>query len=166
MVGFLQYVKANLNSGKLLVINSDEWNTNDYLNVVDGQFLEGYEHASWISVTTVETDRPSVSSLVKKCSSGKIVWVCPGATVTGATQAQIDAMVKYCYASFLMGMSGSKAYFQWQQRNYPSWYSIMDTDVGQPVGTYTQSGNVLTREFTNCTVTIDLNAHTGEITMK
>jgi len=165
-IGFLQYAKANLLSGKLLIVNSDEWNTNDYINIVDGQMLEGYEHCSWIPVTTVETDRPSVSVLASKCTTGKIVWAGSGAVITGVNQAQIELMVKYCYASFLMGMSGSKAYLGWDQGDFFSSYQmIMDTDIGQPVASYYSAQNVQMRDFTKGRVLLNPSANSHTVSL-
>ena len=51
-LGMLQYIKANLWNGKLLIVNTEAgwaWgHTNyDYLNAADGMEIEGYFHAPW-----------------------------------------------------------------------------------------------------------------------
>jgi hypothetical protein len=152
-IGMLQYIRANLLSSKILIVNSDEWSTNDYLNVADGQCIEGYVHASWDSATSY--GRPSIDVLARKCVTGKIVWATSGIDGGTATQTQIDAMLKYCYASFLVGMDGSNAYWSWTSTGgaiyyelYGAFQPIMDTNIGQPTGAYYSSQNVYMRDFT------------------
>jgi hypothetical protein len=152
-LGMLQYIRANLLPGKILIVNSDEWSTNDYLNIADGQCIEGYVHASWDSVSSYA--RPSIDVLARKCATGKIVWAASGIDGGTATQTQIDAMLKYCYASFLVGMSGSNAYWSWTSMGgaiyyelYGAFQPIMDTNIGQPTGAYYSSQNVYMRDFT------------------
>jgi hypothetical protein len=149
----LQYIKANLLPGKILIVNADEFNTNDYLSIADGQCIEGYAHASFEPATSY--DRPSIDVLARKCATGKIVWATSGIDGSTATQTQIDTMLKYCYASFLVGMGGSNAYWAWTSMGggvyydlYGSFQSIMDTNIGQPTGAYYQSQNVYMRDFT------------------
>jgi hypothetical protein len=155
MIGFLQYVKANLLSGKILIVNSDEWNTNDYLNVVDGQMIEGFAHPSFAAEY-----RNQIPVLYNKCTSfpNKILHAISGCDPSTMTQVQLDTLVKYCYASFLCGISGSKAYWNWSQAGAAyagitnEWRSIMDTVIGTPIGGYSivanTGSNVYMRDFT------------------
>jgi hypothetical protein len=153
VMGMLRYIKANLLPGKILIVNSDEWRTNDYLNIADGQMLDGYEHASYESATSY--GRPSIDVLAGKCATGKIVWATSGIDGSTATQTQIDAMLKYCYASFLVGMGASNAYWSWSSQGGAiytdisvAYQPIMDKNIGQPTGTYYSSQNVYMRDFT------------------
>jgi hypothetical protein len=161
MIGFLQYAKANLRSGKILISNSDEWNGIDYISITDGEMIEGFAHASWDSVSSYA--RPSIDVLARKCATGKIVWAASGIDGSAATQTQIDAMLKYCYASFLVGMSGSNAYWSWTSTGgaiyndlHGAFQPIMDTNIGQPTDTYYQSQNVYMRDFTGGKVVVNL----------
>jgi hypothetical protein len=150
MMGFLQYAKANMSSGKILFINTDDWNDNDYINIADGMMIEGYEHASWELITNF--GRPSIDALAGRSATGKIVWAEPGIDSSTASQTQINTMLKYCYCSFLIGMNGPNAYFGWDPGNYDPTqrhYPIMDTNMGQPTGAYYSSQSVYMRDFTN-----------------
>jgi len=169
MMGFLQYAKANLISGKVLFVNSDEFDTNDYLNIADGEMIEGYEHAPWGSITTF--GRPSIDVLARKSATGKIVWAESGMDTTGVSQTQIDAMLKYCYSSFLIGMNGAKAYWGWNLGgtyvgSIPNNYqTIMDTSMGQPTGAYYVSQGVYMRDFTGGKVLFNPSANSHTVSL-
>ena len=60
---------------------------------------------------------------------------------------------KFTYAQFLLGSSGSSAYWGWAVGSiYPnlaySLQSIMSTDIGSATGAYYKSQNVYMRDFT------------------
>jgi hypothetical protein len=137
-IAMLQYIKANLASGKIVFINTDEMNTDDYLNVVDGQLIEGYEHATWNDVNTYGGGI-TLDTLARKSATGKIIWAASG-TILSSDTTQNANMVKYCYASFLLGMNGTHTYWSFNDwgssDNSKGYYSIMDTNIGQAVGTY------------------------------
>jgi hypothetical protein len=170
MIGFLQYLKANITLGKIIIANTDDWNDNDYLNIVNGMTIEGYEHASWESATSY--DRPSIDVLAGRCATGKIVWAASGIDGSTATQTQIDAMLKYCYVSFLVGMCGSNTYWSWTSTGgaiyndlYGGFQPIMDTDIGQPIGAYYQSQNVSMRDYTKGKAIINPSSNTYTVNL-
>jgi hypothetical protein len=153
VIGFLQYAKDNLLSGKILINNSDEWDGTDYISITDGEVIEGFAHASWDSATSY--DRPSIDVLATKCVTGKIVFATSGIDGDTATPTQKGTMLQYCYASFLVGMGGSNAYWSWTSTGgaiyndlYGAFQPIMDTNIGQPTDTYYSSQNVYMRDFT------------------
>jgi hypothetical protein len=169
-IGMLQHVKDNLLPSKILINNSDEWSTNDYISITDGELIEGYAHAPWNALADFE--RPSIDVLARKCATGKIVWASSGIDTSTATRPQIDAMLKYCYASFLIGMSGSKAYWSWN--TYGTIYSdlssryqpIMDTEIGQPIGSNYTSQNVVIRNFAGGKVLLNPSASSYNVSLE
>jgi hypothetical protein len=160
MVGMLQYIKANLLPGKILVINSDEYDTNDYINIVDGVCREHAIHAidadpnnynswNWLSWLDV---------LSRDSATEKIVMVVSGTTTpAGTSQADIDRVLKFCYSAFLCALNGPNMYFSFHTEIDSAWrssdgskgyYPIMDTDIGAATGFYYSSQNVYMRDFT------------------
>jgi hypothetical protein len=171
MIGFLQYIKANLMSGKILVVNSDEFDTNDYLQIVDGEMFEGVGHGLWQTTDQVDTDiMEHIQSLARKSSFGKIVLMDSGTLTTSASQAQIDKVSNFCYASFLIGLNGLQASWGWTQ-NSVGWYNtitylpIMDTNIGSPTGAYYSSQNVYMRDFTGGKVLFNPSANSYTINL-
>jgi len=168
-IAFLQYIKANLMPGKILVVNTEEFDTDDYLTVADGQMLEGYEHGPWMNVTYVG-HRATIDCLARKSGMGKMVWADAGTLTTNASQAQIDAMSNYCYASFLIGLNGSQTSYGWSQNprgdystvTYPP---IMDTNIGSPTDQYYSSQNVYMRDFTGGKVLFNPSANSYTINL-
>jgi len=156
----LQYIKANILPGKLVIINHDEWNTNTYVSAVDGGMLEGFTHEEWIDVYSPGYRNPElimvmINNLAVNSAAGKIIWAQSG-TIVSSDIAAMDRMVKYCYASFLLGANGPTAcwgYNCWTSGDgSKGYYSIMDTPVGSPTGAYYKSQNVYMRDFTGAKV--------------
>ena len=165
MIGFLQYIKANLIPGTILIVDTDEWNDYDYINIADGMMIEGYEHAPWDSISNLG-NRPTIDSLALESATGKIVWADSGTDTTGATQAQITTIRNTCYASFLIGMNGLQAYWEWNDGNFNDLYQpIMDTNIGQPTDAYYSSQNVYMRDFTGGLVLFNPNAKSETINL-
>jgi hypothetical protein len=167
VIGMLQYIKANLLHSKILIVNSDEWSTDDYLNIADGQMLEGYEHASWTAINAFGL-RPTIDVLARKSATGKIILAESGTDTTNASQAQINNMSNYCYASFLIGMSGSQTYWGWNQRpvyDTITYLQMMDTNMGSPTGAYYSIQNVYTRDFTGGKVLFNPSANSHTINL-
>jgi hypothetical protein len=123
--------------------------------VVDGEVLEGFTHADWEYANTYGSRDPGlIMALIKNMAvntaAGKIVWGISGTIVT-SDQAEMDRMVKYTYASFLLAASGPGAV--WEFNNWIStdgskgYYPIMGTQIGSPSGAYYQSQNVYMRDY-------------------
>lgn len=169
-IAFLQYIKANLMSGKILVANSDECSTDDYLKVADGQMLEGYAHGPWDTVTAGLSWSTTIDYLARKSGTGKIVLADSGTLTTNASQAQINSVSKYCYASFLVGLNGSQASYGWSQNptgyyNTITYLPIMDTNIGSPTDQYYSSQNVYMRDFTGGKVLFNPSANSYTINL-
>ena len=164
-LGFLQYIKANLLSGKIVVIN-DALDT-DFLNAVDGEMYEGFAHASFQDLNTYGSSiLGALSGLPQDVATGKIVWCSsgtkyPGPTPPNATiQNQISAVLTYCYTAFLLIWNGAQDYFSFSASGDGSngYYSIMDTNIGQPTDAFYSSQNVYMRDFTGGLVLFNPNA--------
>jgi hypothetical protein len=94
MLGFITYVKSRIGS-KLLIVNTP--NNSDYVSAADGKVAEQFP---FMKGTFVEINASSIIS-----SSGKyyIAW---------GKGSQLSEML-YCLSGFLLGASGPKAYFCW-----------------------------------------------------
>ncbi len=173
VLGMLQYIKANITPGKIVIINTDEWNSNTYVSVVDGQMLEGFVHCSWEQVYTQGSrDTGLIMTIINKMATntaaGKIVIGLSG-TIVSSDSAAMARMVKYCYAGFLLAKNGAGAY--WGFNNYYSsdgskgYYSVMDAPIGDPTNAYYQSQNVYMRDFTNGKAIFNPTANTYTINL-
>jgi hypothetical protein len=149
VLDMLQYVKANI-SEKLLVINTDQLDGYDYVDAADGMMIEPYAHAPWEPSTYYSIFQLSkqISYLSAVSGMGKIIFAVSGVSDTVTSQT-----VKYCYASYMLGVNGSKAYWGFNDWNSgdgsKGYYSIMDTNIGAPSGAYYSNQNVYMRDFTN-----------------
>jgi hypothetical protein len=166
MKGLLQNVKTNLLTGKILVVNTDEWETQDYINVADGMMIEGYGHAYWEGIDTQGTRSTAtilqqIAALSRSSSTGKIVYAASGTIIPSPMNtAKVNAMVKYCYGIFLLGEGGSQAYCGfndwWSSDGSHGYYPIMDTQIGSPIGDFYSSQNVYMRDFSGGKVVVNL----------
>jgi hypothetical protein len=169
--GMLQYVKANLPYGKIIIPNTDEcfFGSHTYIDVADGALMEGYIHASFEDVTSHSyllwgSFENSLAYLQYGTSNGKIVVSAAGATTNDA------ATVQFSYAGFLLG-SGSTAYWGWNTGvNYEfvgtdNYQSIVATNIGSPIGACYQSQNIYVRNFTNGIVLFNPTNNPHQITL-
>jgi len=159
MIGMLQYVKNNTVSGKLVIVNTSEHQTHDYLDIVDGKVDEGFVHAGWWALNDFESSwfnpidhinamtRDSATGKIFISDNGAITPSNPDATVL----AQIAQVVNYCYAGTLLGMNGPNSYFTfnnwWSNDNSRGYYGVMGTNLGSPLGLYYENQNVYVRDF-------------------
>jgi len=167
MKGFLTYANANITSGKLVLANSDEWDTNDYIVLVDGQMLESFIHAEWTSTLSVSDGLTWVNRLVSKCGTGKIVWAHSGTAYDG-TSEQRAAMLKFCYAGFLLGFNDASfwGFNSWGgDDGAKGYYSLMDTALGLATGSYYAEQNVYMRNFTGGRALFNPSANTYVINL-
>ena len=173
LIGFLHYIKANIISGKLVLINTPDWTSSDYVNQVDGRMFEGFAHAEWESASTNYNWRPlltlrQINLALQNEASGKIVWMASGAIATGTSSDASEQ--KFCYTAFLL-MAGPTAYFSYNSRlnsdGQKGYYTIMDTNIGSPIGAYYQIGNtgVYERDFTDGKVLCNLSGASRTITV-
>jgi hypothetical protein len=149
VLGMLQYVKANI-GGKLVVLNTDESGVYDYVAAADGMMIEGYCQAPWNPSNTYSSFSvlsQQIKDLGTVSGMGKIIFAVSGVSDTVTLQT-----VKYCYAMYLLGVNGSKAY--WGFNDWVSsdgshgYYSIMDTNISSPLSAYYSSQNIYMRDFT------------------
>lgn len=134
----LTYLKANLTTGKTLIINSDQMSEYDYVTFSDGVCIEGFVHPPWIATGANNADWFQLAQVVDlgyiAGTLNKTVIALSGTSTTPVT----DDVVKYCYAGFLTTTSkNAESYFAFNMAyNYTGddaehgYYSIMDTDLG------------------------------------
>ena len=148
VLGMIQYVKANI-GGKRVVLNTDQFDTFDYASNADGVFIEPYAHATWESSSYYSTGMlpQAIANLYTVSGMGKIAI-----SICGVSDTPNSQLVKYCYTMSLIGANGNQAYWlfnDWKSSDGShGFYSIMNTNVGSPVGSYYMSQNVYMRDFT------------------
>lgn len=153
-IGFLQYAKMYVASGKILVINSDSWTSLDYVNAVDGMMVEGFAHATWEDPSShTSFSRQMLDIMSQASATGKITWYTSGTTIpSGTSAATVNAIVKFSFAAALLSTNGPNTYFGFNDWTSPDgsrgYYPIMDTAIGQAINAYYSSQNVLMRDFT------------------
>jgi hypothetical protein len=159
MIGMLQYVEGNIVSGKKVIVNTDEYLTHDYLDVVDGKMDEGFAHPSWWELNDyypIDYTIDYINAMARDSATGKIFVSDNGAIIpddpNSATLAEVAQNVNYCYAATLLATNGANCYF-----TYNNWYSndgsegyyqIMNTGLGSPSGSYYLNWSVYMRDFT------------------
>lgn len=160
MISDLSYVESNKVAGKLAIINTDEYLTHDYLNIVDGKMDEGWiGHPTWYDLNTFESASDAIihiNAMARDSATGKIFVADNGATIPtnpdASTLAQIAQNVEYSYAATLLALNGSNAYFtynSWQSSDgSKGYYQVMNTTLGSPTGSYYQNQSVYIRDFT------------------
>jgi hypothetical protein len=151
-LGMLNYVKSNLAMGKLLILNTEAgWahgHTNsDYLNVADGMLIEGYFHAPWEdSDSYTKIIESQIDCLASGSANGKIMIAESGST------SNDERILKWSYATFLLGINGPNTYWGWNVGSYytfdSKYHSIMDTNIGSATGNRYPYQNVIMRDFT------------------
>jgi hypothetical protein len=137
----------------------------DTYNYVNIGMLEEFAYAqNWGRSTQHDID-----SLAYWTSRGVTIGTFHSGPYTGDSRTNVAdtlADCTYALASYLCGVQNNNGYFSWTEVwKAPSYgyYPIMNFDPGTPLGPYTQSGSILTRQFTKCNVTVDLSAMTGTI---
>jgi hypothetical protein len=170
MVNLLNAIKGHEGFGDdhLLITNGGLFEAG-YLAEVDGVSDEGYPYANWNTwgaVCDPDCDNDNYlttnswlshqSSMATVLSANKYYAMMPGVK-EGATDAQIDQLVKYSYATFLMGIPKNNVYSKHSfvpslyYSNY-FWYDIWDVDLGEPTDdkrVVPGETNIFIREFEN-----------------
>lgn len=161
----LSAIKTQIGS-KLAIINSSPWagsTSPNYLSRVDGLYDEAYGHANWDNASTfLSTDswKYHLDMMISTINNFKY-YLAQSGVADGAKEAEINKLVKYCFASFMLGVSGSgygKHYFtpSLTYSNY-YWYTDWGLNIGTPIGAYSQINGKSSyrRDFTNGIVIVN-----------
>jgi hypothetical protein len=135
--------------------------------------FNGWLPNSGFSQNWCGTPQQNINQIVNWTESGgSSLAFCELSTFNYTVAEQYDtlAMCTFdlaCYLCAVQPSASGTAYFCFNQAASTStgWFPIMNINPGVPIGSYTQNGNVLTRQFTKCNVTVDLTAHIGNITI-
>ncbi len=143
----------------------------DYLSHVDGQSDEGTGHYNWQDKNTFSSSGSwllHLQAMVNAVNKNKY-WFgvsgvddsdCPNGPLC-PSESEKNQIQRYCYGTFLMGISGVNPYTKFYYN--PSaiwgyyWYSDYGINLGSPTGNYSQiSGkNSFWRTFQNCIVVVN-----------
>jgi hypothetical protein len=181
MVALLDAVKAKIGN-KLLIANMPYYcaaglfnagpppTCADYLSHVDGQIDEGFAHANWQDAVTFDSAGSWLGHLgaLINAVSKKKYYITLSGVLDGATSNQITGLVRYSYASFLMGADGLYAKHSFTPSiNYANynWYPEWNVQLGNPLASYSQvSGTgAYRRNFQNGIVLV--NPSTSPVTI-
>lgn len=127
MEAFLTYINSDI--AGIVLVNSDEFDTHSYLNLVDGQMLEGYVHTSWDDPDTWDSTHLNLGTAhYAKSASGKIIFCSSGSSTYDAD------ILSRCYNNFVNNSTDLEhSYFAFN--GYSSsdphfeYYEIMDTEL-------------------------------------
>jgi len=156
MLGMISFVKELIGE-KLLIINTP--NNSDYVDACDGKMDEGFVHPPWYNLDEFDDAyinwKGQVDSLKNISQSGKYYLAHSGTLIPeNATEADLDKvhdMMIYCFASYLLGTSGEKATFGfnniWSEDGSRGYYTEFDVSLGSPVNEYYSIGSVYARDF-------------------
>ena len=131
-------------------------------NNADGTEIEGFIYAKGNGPIESQANWLKEVTIVKKMGDeGKIVL---GHTSISATSTiSPKRVLAYSLATFLLGKSSSKAYFNFvsfkSETGFDSAYlnTVYNLPVGDPVGVYYQKGIAFRRDFTNGKVIVNPN---------
>lgn len=169
MLTFIQYVKQRIGN-KLLIINSQK--IDDYLNACDGRMEEEFVHPGWWPYTEYDGIdwTTKVNGVMEDGTLGKLVMVSSGfSELDQSTSDEIEKMLMYCFASYLLALNGNKTYFgfgsYWDSAR--GYYPIFDAAkvLGSPVNDYYPYQGVYARDFQNGTVLVNPSASSYAITL-
>lgn len=136
METFLTHIQTDI-TGTVLV-NSDEFTTDDYLTITDGQMLEGYIHAPWDNSTTWDSAHLNLGAAhLRKSETGKIIFCSSGVSDYN------EPILEMCYNNFVANSTDLEhSYFAFNgyasSDPHDEYYPIMDTLLeGAPTPTPT-----------------------------
>jgi hypothetical protein len=113
----------------------------------------------------VSRDRHQIDYLAQVTSAGK-----GAVTLYRDASTDDEAHCRWNLCCFLCGWSpNGTGYFEFQDiwKTSQGYYPMMDVDYGTPLGPYSLSGTMLTRQYSKCTVSVDPgNLTSGQIVMK
>jgi hypothetical protein len=168
VVGFISAVQASYfkPSNKILYANlSVRWGHFQpfvrYMTALDGSMDEfwAYPRVGYYSVKSWEA---RLLRAQKALEMGKSMML-----VAQGTQTDLNREL-FGLASYLL-VAGDKMYFRYTSDKAYSQVWLYDNyraKLGEPLGYYTRSGNVWTRQFTNGTVTVNPETRKASITLK
>lgn len=141
MIDLIKVVKSGIGSD-LLIVNCS-WHQTDYVKEADGLMDEWFAHANWQNPTEfygASSWKGSIDALIKIVNENKYYLAQSGVS-GGASQAEIDKLVRYCFSSFLMAVPSNnkfaKHYFvpSLSYSNY-YFYSEWEIQLGNPIKSY------------------------------
>lgn len=177
MIGMLQYLEDKIISGKKVIINTNEYLTHNYLDVVSGKMIENMIHSNNWELDNFESSwfnpMDYINSMTRDSATGKILFACNGAIIpynpNSTTLAEVAQNVNYCYAATLLAMNGSNCHFSyntwWSLDKSNGYYPIMSTDLGSPSDSYYQNQGVYMRDFAGGIVLFNPSGNSYNVTL-
>ena len=173
--GLINSIKSHFPSA--VVISNSVWNGSAYYanaspnpidaNNEDGTEIEGFVYAGGNGPTLSQANWLKEVTIVKKLGDdGKIALVhtCISADDPGSPKR----LLAYSLATFLLGKSGRRAYFDFvsfkSEAGFSSDYlnAVYSMPIGEPIGVYYQKGSAYRRDFVNGKVIVNPN-DTGQV---
>ena len=164
MLGMIEFVKESMGN-KLLIVNTS--NDGDYVYACDGKMEEEFVHPSWYPIDEFHDYyinwESKVNNLKALSQAGKYYLVLPGTIIpenpTAGELEEVNDMLVYCFASYLLGASGEKASFGfngfYSNDGSQGYYEEFDVPLGSPLNTYYSMDSVYSRDFSNGKVLVN-----------
>jgi hypothetical protein len=168
--GLINYIKSHFPNA--VVISNSLWNGQAYYanaspnpidaNNEDGTEIEGFVYAGGNGPTESQANWLKEVTIVKKLGDdGKIALVhtCVNADDSNSPKR----LLAYSLATFLLGKSGPRAYFDFvsfkSETGFSSDYlnAVYGMPIGDPTGVYYKKGIAYRRDFTNGKVIVNPN---------
>lgn len=126
-----------------VVINSDEFSTDTYLALVDGQCLEGFIHPNWEPYNYYDSTHGGLgTALARKGATGKLIY-CMSGISDYTNNGNVNTVLTQCYNDFVGNMTAGNCFFEFgtilNGDNSKGYYSLMDTPLSSPTPTPTPS---------------------------
>jgi len=156
MVGMISFVKATL-GGKLLIVNTVD--NGDYVDACDGKMSENLVLASVPSQTLTD----NIDALFQISGRGKYFLMSPHDIPSDTKENLLFSL-----SCFLLGVNGPNAYFSWgnlwTEPNHGYYSELAEADfLGFPLGEYYYCQSVLTRDFENGRVLVNVCTHAHNV---
>jgi hypothetical protein len=173
MISFLTHLKSSVGN-KLVITNTDEYESSDYISIVNGRVDETYVGKSWEPLSSIQNNAGwsdysgHISAMNRDTANDKIVITIGGISDLSASNSQQS--ITWVYAASLLGTNNGKGYMIYVDGtvggyNYTSttsYYPIL-SNVYTPTSSYHQSSNAFVRDFANAQVTLNFATYTGSI---
>lgn len=150
MSEYVAELKGNA-AGKIVIVNTDEYLTDLYLNICDGKQFEAFAHYRWSDMNTFYGPQQEIDDAYR--ADGKIYIATSGAQGSLST-AQIKQLQDYCVAAALMGMNGDSLGLNFCLPNGGNPYSVASQSnfpvfplTGNPKGPYYMNQGIFMRDF-------------------
>ena len=159
MTGLLQHITGSIIEGHKVIINTNEYMTNDFLSFVDGKMDEGFAHPPWLNLNDFQNSSFNpinhINAMARDSATNKIFLCMNGAVLPNNLNiTDVIDNINYCYVAALLAINGSNCYFGYNvgseftyNFNSGTLFSPPTANLGLPSCQYYQSQSIYMRDF-------------------